>query len=103
MLVELQPQALRRDGLEFSAGFTSTDNPARADCSEGESVSVGSTLRNRARLMATLDDLSSRYGRDMLRLAAAGFEVDQLAWAVKQGCRSPGYTTRWEDMPIVRM
>lgn len=53
--------------------------------------------------MATLDDLNSRYGRGTLRFAATGVNVDQQAWAMKQARRSPGDTTRWEDMPTVRI
>ena len=76
---------------------------AGAGCPKNELVAGSLPLCNRTKLMVTLDDLNGRYGRGMLRFAAAGVEVDHQAWAMKQARRSPGYTTRWEDMPTVRM
>ena len=103
MLVELQSQGLRQGELDFSAGCMSMNQPAEAGCPEDESVTGSSPSRDRTKLMATLDDVNSRYGRGTLRFAASGVEVDQQAWAMKQARRSPGYTTCWEDMPTVRM
>jgi len=79
------------------------NQPAGAGCPEDESVAGNSPLRDPTKLIATLDGVNNCYGRGMLRFAAAGVEVDQQAWAMKQARRSPGYTTRWEDMPTVRI
>ena len=103
MLVELQPQVLRQCELNFSAGCTPMNEPMGAGCPQDDSVAGSPPLRDRAKRMASLDDLNSRYGRGTLRFAAAGVEIDQQTWAMKQARRSPGYTTRWEDMPTVRM
>ena len=48
-------------------------------------------------LMATLDQINARYGRDSLRLASEG-TGDQL-WKMRQTRRSPRYTTRWNEIP----
>ena len=103
MLVELQPQVLRQGELDFSAGCMPMNEPTGGGCPEDESVAGSPPLRNRTKLMATLDDLNSYYGRGTLRFAAAGVDVNQQAWAMKQTRRSPGYTTCWTDMPTVWM
>nr|WP_198140742.1 DUF4113 domain-containing protein [Polaromonas naphthalenivorans] len=103
MLVELRPQALRQDELDISAGFMPISQMAGAGRLEEELVAQSPPLRDRAKLMAKLDALNGRYGRGTLRFAAAGLENDQQAWAMKQVRRSPGYTTCWADMLIVRM
>jgi DNA polymerase V len=54
----------------------------------------------RAHLMATLDQLNGRFGRAVVRLAAAGGGAGQppLAWAGRAAHRSPLYTTSWDGL-----
>ncbi len=59
----------------------------------------------RARLMSAMDTLNNRFGRDSIRLgttAAASNGADVPVWATKQERRSPRYTTRWDEIPVVR-
>lgn len=49
-------------------------------------------------LMATLDRVNARWGRDTLRLAACGTDRE---WRMKQAARSPRYTTAWAELPVV--
>ena len=59
----------------------------------------------RAKLMAAMDILNHRFGRDSVRLgstAAASSVADVRVWATKQERRSPRFTTRWSEMPQVR-
>ena len=59
----------------------------------------------RAKLMAAMDVLNHRFGRDSVRLgstAAASSVADVRVWATKQERRSPRFTTRWSEMPQVR-
>jgi DNA polymerase V len=61
--------------------------------------------RNRAKLMTAMDALNHRFGRDSVRLgstAAASSGAEIRVWATKQQRRSPRYTTRWDEMPVVR-
>ncbi|GHB87516.1 Y-family DNA polymerase [Persicitalea jodogahamensis] len=51
------------------------------------------------RLSATIDRLNHRYGRDKVRLAAAGYDN---TWHHKQQWMSPAYTTRWRDILTVK-
>lgn len=57
---------------------------------------------NRTRLMQTLDDLNQRYGRGTLTLASAGAQREHHAWAMKQERKTPGYTTEWDGLALVR-
>ena len=59
----------------------------------------------RAKLMTAMDALNHRFGRDSVRLgstAVATNGAEIAVWATKQERRSPRYTTRWEEMPVVR-
>ena len=57
---------------------------------------------DRRRLMTTLDDLNQRYGRGTVFVASAGLDGDRRAWTMKQARCTPGYTTSWADIPVVR-
>lgn len=50
-------------------------------------------------LMAALDAINSRWGRDTLQPAACGFA---RTWKNRQDRKSPAYTTRWRDLPVVK-
>uniref|UniRef100_UPI0010F8944F DUF4113 domain-containing protein n=1 Tax=Hydrogenophaga sp. 2FB TaxID=2502187 RepID=UPI0010F8944F len=69
---------------------------------EPEAVSPPMTSGSRPNLMAALDSLNARYGRGTLKLASAGLGSAPRNWTMKQERRTPAYTTRWEDMPVVR-
>jgi DNA polymerase V len=52
------------------------------------------------RLMATMDAINARFGRDTIRLAACGVEQ---GWKMKQAARSPRYTTAWGELPAAKL
>jgi DNA polymerase V len=59
----------------------------------------------RSKLMAAMDALNDRFGRDSVRLgstAVASNGAEVAVWATKQERRSPRYTTRWDEMLVVR-
>lgn len=49
-------------------------------------------------LMTALDDLNGRFGRGCLFVARSGV---QKAWTVRADMRSPAYTTRLEEVPML--
>ena len=83
-----------------------------------------SPQRDRSALMEAMDHLNRRFGRDSVRIgsatlasgtgrSASGKSADQASheakrtvevrsWATRQDRRSPRYTTRWEEMPVVK-
>lgn len=58
----------------------------------------------RQRLMAELDALNKRFGRNTVQLAATVLPPGQTAapWAMKAAWRTPAYTTRLQDLLQVR-
>lgn len=52
-----------------------------------------------AKVMAAMDALNKRYGRDTLHLASAGLGH---RWATRAETRTPKYTTDWNELPTVR-
>lgn len=77
MLADLSPWASRQPSL--------FDDPA--------------ALARRRKLMATMDRINAEFGRGVIRLASAG---TRPAWVMRQDQRSPRYTTRWDELPVVR-
>lgn len=62
-----------------------------------------STQRRKAQpLMSVIDGLNDRYGTGTVQLAGAGLGGERRSWRMKQERRTPRYTTRWDEMPIVR-
>ncbi|MDR1685820.1 MAG: Y-family DNA polymerase [Desulfovibrio sp.] len=56
--------------------------------------------RNDSKLMRALDAVNKRFGRGMLRFAAEGKR--EAPWRVKSDRRSPGATTAWDELPVVK-
>ena len=50
-------------------------------------------------LMSTVDGINRRWGANTVRFAAMGFGG---RWQMNQAWRSPAFTTRWEELPVVR-
>ena len=59
-------------------------------------------VEGRKRLMTAMDTINQRFGRGAMKLGSAGLAGDKSAWSMKQERRSPAYTTRLADMPIVK-
>lgn len=53
-----------------------------------------------SRLYKTVDALNARFGPGMVFSAAEG--MGDGAWKAKSDKRSPRYTTRWDEIPLVR-
>jgi DNA polymerase V len=47
------------------------------------------------KVMAVLDAINQRYGRQTLKLASEGFNAP---WKMKQNLKSPSYTTNWNEL-----
>ena len=54
-----------------------------------------------AKVMAAMDAINHTWGRGTLRTAAAGLS-QQAQWAMLSGHRSSRYTTRWDELPVVK-
>jgi DNA polymerase V len=69
---------------------------------QGELNLEADDTKDRSQLMSALDGINDRYGRGTVLMASAGLAGDKRLWTMKQERRTPGYTTRWEDMPVAR-
>lgn len=58
-----------------------------------------SATPERQALMNVLDQVNARWGRGTLKLGAEGLGQ---AWRMKRDQLSPCYTTRWDQLPVVR-
>lgn len=85
MLVDLQPEAVVQGTLDLFGGEEPPAPP-----------------RARENLMKAVDRLNQRYGKGSILLASAGLEGQRRPWVMRQERRTPRYTTRWEEMPILR-
>ncbi len=55
-------------------------------------------LEKTEQLMSLFDKINHKFGRSTIRLAAEGYSKP---WAMRSELKSPAYTTRWSDLPVV--
>ena len=55
--------------------------------------------KRQSELMAAVDKINARWGRHTIQHAAAGFAKP---WQHRQEKKSPAYTTKWRDLPVVK-
>ncbi len=63
-----------------------------------ESTSTTEVDKKSTKMMNIIDQINARMGRGTIRLASEGFKQP---WKMKQGNKSPGYTTKWEELVCV--
>jgi len=84
----------RRAGV-FLGGITPKENIQLSLFSQ-----ASLTERNkRTELMATLNKVNRRWGKNTLQVASQG---TKKAWKMNQSFVSPRYTTQWEELPVAR-
>jgi DNA polymerase V len=93
MLVDLRPAGVMQQGeLAFSAPLPG----GQPGLDDG---------RARTMLMGALDELNRRFGRDSVRIGSATLASsgsDTRSWSCRKDRQTPRYTTRWDEMPVVR-
>ena len=91
---------LFRPGYSYAkAGITLMELAPKHQAAMNLFTDIAATAR-RTTLMQTLDAVNRKYGKNMLGTGAAGIAA-RHAWSVKSDNRTPNYTTRWEELPIV--
>ena len=55
--------------------------------------------KSRDELMEAIDGINARWGRHTIQYAAAGLSKP---WQHRQEKKSPAYTTKWRDLPVVK-
>jgi DNA polymerase V len=57
--------------------------------------SAGALSKQSEKLMAVMDEINLRYGRQTLKLGSEGFKSP---WKMKQNFKTPNYTCDWEGL-----
>ncbi|MCD5360412.1 Y-family DNA polymerase [Chromobacterium aquaticum] len=70
-----------------------------ADKAQGDLFAGPAEDEKSQRLMAAMDAINRRMGRGTVKLLAEGLEQ---GWKMKQDLLSPAYTTRWNEVPVVK-
>jgi DNA polymerase V len=78
------------------AGVCLSDIIPRASAQFDLFASEQSNSRS-TRLMSAMDCINAKMGRESIKLASEGFA---RPWKMKQGNKSPNYTTHWDQIPI---
>jgi len=89
--------ALYKKGYPYNKAGIMLTGLGRADMQQ-QNLFVPAESKRNTKLMAALDQINRRWGRDALRYASSGL---QREWSMKQSWRSPAYTTNWKELPVV--
>ena len=96
---------LRRPGVAYHrAGVLFSGLETAGQAQLGLFASTAADQQRSQHLMATLDNLNAKFGRQAVHLAAAGVskkpdgKAQQPAWAGRSAHRSPLYTTAWDEL-----
>jgi DNA polymerase V len=86
MLLDLQPASRHQAELDL----------------EPEEEEKEAHTRDRSALMAAMDKVNEKYGKGTVHSGSTGGTGRNRVWTMRADRRTPCYTTRWEDMPVVR-
>lgn len=90
---------LYRNGHRYKKSGVMLLDLAPAGIRQGElfGPDAGTDDARRGRLLATLDTVNRQMGRGTLRFGAEG---TRQPWRMKRDRVTPGYTTRWGELPV---
>lgn len=94
-------KAIFRPGFDYAKARVMLLDLQTADVEQGE-LELDAPGTDRTHLMAALDNLNDRYGRNMASIASGGVAGDKPRFSMKRKRTTPEYITRWEDMPVAR-
>ena len=90
-------EAAWRDGYAYAKAGVLLDDLIEAD--RRPRTLFETDVERRERLMQALDDVNGKFGRFTAVAATQGFRQE---WKMRSANRSPGWTTRIEEVPVVR-
>jgi DNA polymerase V len=88
-----------RTGYQYQKAGVMLSDITSAGTSQGDLFAEQFTPPNSDKLMTMLDQVNLKMGKGKLKLASEGL---QQSWKMKTGSKSPAYTTKWAELPIVR-
>ena len=87
-----------RPGAKLAKAGVILDDLVRAEQVPASLVG-GRDREKAARMMAAIDSVNAKHGRGAVTSAAVGIKK---VWATKSEMRSPRYTTRVDELPVVK-
>ena len=96
--------AIYRAGYHYAKAGVMLMDIASANCVQQELLldDADTASDKPDRLMEALDSINDRFGRGTVALASGGQRSEAKAWGMKQERRTPGYTTDWDGLAVVR-
>ena len=85
-----------RDGYQYKKVGVMLLDLAPNSIAQGTLFDAPRERENSVRVMAALDALNQRFGRDSVHLGSAGLAP---RWAMRSENKTPCYTTRWDELP----
>jgi len=100
-------QAIYRPGYRFAKAGVMLQDLEDSRIEQGEldllDTQEGNTGRgSRGALMGAMDGINARYGRGTVALGSAGLAGERRIWTMRQGLKTPNYTTSWADVPTAK-
>jgi DNA polymerase V len=87
-----------RDGFSYKKCGVSLNDLSSVNAVQLDLLSPA-VDRHDEKLMSVIDDLNRRYGSGTIRFACEGIRQE---WKMRSDLRSPRYTTRWDELLVVK-
>ncbi|MBD2176711.1 Y-family DNA polymerase [Pseudanabaena sp. FACHB-1998] len=87
-----------RDGFSYKKCGVSLNDLSSVDAVQLDFLAPA-VDRHDEKLMEVMDSLNKRYGSGTIRFASEGMKQD---WKMRSDMRSPRYTTRWDELLVVK-
>jgi DNA polymerase V len=104
MLMDLSSATQMQGEMDF--GMAAEEGGSTPTAASGVMSSTpgipASPRRDPQRLMAAMDAVNQRWGKQTMKLGTHRLDQAPRAWVMKQERRTPRYTTQWDEMPLVR-
>ena len=91
-------EAIFRAGYRYKKAGVLLTLLSDRDARQGTLFDDPTAREKSARLMAAMDAINQTFGRGTVRCGSSGITQGR---AMRAGNRSPHYTTRWEELPVV--
>jgi DNA polymerase V len=88
-----------RDGYAYTKAGVMLEELVSAELRPRTLFEDEADTGRRERLMAALDDINGKFGRFTAVPGTQGFKRE---WRMRAAAKSPAYTTRISDVPVVR-
>ena len=92
-------EQLYRQGYTYAKAAVSLSELSNTSYSQFDFFERGQTSKS-FKLMQVMDDVNKRYGTERIFLAAQGIKQQ---WKMVRRYKSPAYTTRFSDIPIIKI